>query len=110
MSPSTSIAATLRSATARHEPPEIRPYWRSKSAVADLADLDRAEDPLAIDEVGLRPGGDAVGRLDRAFGVVDRLPRRALLRDERPGQIGRIGHEDTDDDEAVGGMVGRAST
>ena len=33
--------------------------------VGELADLDRAEDPVPVDEVALRPADDAVRRLDR---------------------------------------------
>ena len=37
--------------------------------VGQLADLDRADDPAPVDEVGLRSGGDAVRGLDRLVGI-----------------------------------------
>ena len=54
--------------------------------VGQLADLDRAEDPGAVDEVGLRPGGHAIGGLDRLVGVDDGRPGRRRIRRRSRGR------------------------
>jgi hypothetical protein len=71
-----------------------------------LADLDRPQDPVSIDEIGLRPGDDAVGGLDTPAIVDDGWPRRFVLGDERPSPVGWIVHEHADDLEALGPVGG----
>ena len=81
-------------------------YCRSKSVVADLADLDRADDPVAVDEVGLRPAGDPIGGLERLVRVLDRRPGRAVVswRTARPAR--RVVGQDADDGQTVVGVLG----
>src|SRR6185369_1012819 len=47
--------------------------------VREIPDLDRAQDPVPIDEVALRPVDDVVGPLDRTVGIDDGLPGPAEL-------------------------------
>src|SRR5919109_4495474 len=47
----------------------------------ELADLDRPEDALSVDEVRLWPGGDAIRRAVSVAVVDHRRPRRLVLRD-----------------------------
>ena len=53
-------ASGRATAAGRHPPPAIRRVLPLEVGVGQLADLDRAEDPVAVDEVALRPGDDAV--------------------------------------------------
>ena len=79
----------------------ILAYCRSKSASPDLPDLDGAQDPVAVDEVRLRPARDPVRGLERLVGVLHRGPRGAVVGDEPAGGLGRIVGQDADDGQAV---------
>ena len=62
----------------------------------DLADLDLAQDPVSIDEVRLRPGRDAVGRLDRAVGsTTSATSRRTPPRSRGPARADRTARTPT---------------
>ena len=67
----------------------------------ELADLDPAQDALAIDEVGLRPGDGAIGGADGAVRVVDRRPGGVIRGHEVAGRARRIEHQDPDQGEVV---------
>ncbi len=81
-------------------------YWRSKSAsVSPPAWMDRTT-PVAIDEVRLWPGGDAIGRLEGFVRVDDRRPVGRELVDERARELGRIVGQDADHGEPVRRVLG----
>ena len=81
----------------------ILAYWVSKSSLADLADLDAAEDAVLVDEVGLRRGHGAPGLGQRPVGVVHGGPRGTEIVEERLGQLRLVLVQDADHLEAVGG-------
>src|SRR6185295_17780212 len=72
--------------------------------VGQLADLDRTQDPVAVDEVRLRSRHDAVGAANRAGWILDRRPCRAVLGDEVASRARRVDEEHADHGEAVAGV------
>ena len=86
----------------------IRGVLPLEVGVGQLADLDRADDPGAVDEVGLRPGGDPVGGLERLVGIDHGRPGRAVLGHEVAGRLGRVVGQDADDGEPVGARAAAA--
>ena len=73
--------------------------------VGQLADLDRADDPAAVHEIGLRPGDHPVGRLDRLVRIDDGRPRGVVLPDERARGIDRVVGQHPDHGQALGRML-----
>src|SRR3954469_10084102 len=74
--------------------------------IRQVADLDRAEDAVAVDEVALRTGEDPIGPLDRAVRVDDGLPRPAVLRRELTGRVDGVVSQDAEDHEPRWAMCG----
>ena len=62
--------------------------------------------PVRVHEVGLRPRGDAIGRLDRLVGSRTVGQVAPYCGHEVAGRLGRIVGQDADDREPVGGVLG----
>src|SRR6185295_16917750 len=70
-------------------------------AVGQLADLDRAQDPLAIDEVRLWPRSHPVGVANHAGRILHRRPRRTELGNEVASRPWGVDEEHADHGQAV---------
>src|SRR5260221_12721958 len=73
----------------------------------DLADLDGPQDPLAVDEVTLRGGDDAVRLRERAIRVNGAGPGGPERPGEFPRRVRLVLEDDADDGQAVGRMTGQ---